>query len=348
MIELKDEKKYHCPFCSSIHTRRRGIRKGAERYQCQECLKWFQISRVMPRISAAEVTIQHLAGLPFRALANQHEIGVGTAYRKVQTYLEELPHCADVTREYCQKFSGILLVDGKYVKVKGYDRKIPVVYGIDYTTHDIPHFILSKAENYQTCHAFFQSLYLMNYPLQALVCDDNQNIYESCQRVYPRAAIQLCQVHYLRNIKMLLDLENHPTYQPFFTSLCLLFDGKRSPADFDKRAGNMLQYFGTDRLCVEILIDLERRKQLLLGYRNHRGTPTTTNLIESFNSHLQGRLDTIKGFESFKHADTWLNAYFLKRRMTKFTDCSGKFKHLNGKTSLSQTQKTGIDLPTFF
>jgi len=71
-------------------------------------------------------------------------------------------------------------------------------------------------------------------------------------------------------------------------------------------------------------------------------------LIESFNSHLEGRLSTLKGFESFHHADLWLNGHFLRRRMKPFTDCQSKFRRLNGKTSLSQTKKPGIDLPSFF
>lgn len=66
-----------------------------------------------------------------------------TAYRKCVVALENLPHCADITRKYCSKYSGILLVDGKYIEVKGYDRKIPVIYGIDYLTHDIPTYVFS-------------------------------------------------------------------------------------------------------------------------------------------------------------------------------------------------------------
>ncbi len=71
----------------------------------------------------------------------------------------------------------------------------------------------------------------------------------------------------------------------------------------------------------------------------HRHIPQTTNLIESYNSHLEGRLKTIKGFESFTHADNWLNAYFLRRRLKPFTDCSGKFATLNGTCSMEQTMK---------
>jgi len=87
---------------------------------------------------------------------------------------------------------------------------------------------------------------------------------------------------------------------------------------------------------------------MLLAYLRQRNTPQTSNLIESFNSHLQGRLKTIKGFESFTHAKLWLNGYFLRRRTKKFTDCRGKFRKLNGKTSLQIVKKPGIDLPSLF
>lgn len=62
--------------------------------------------------------------------------------------------------------------------------------------------------------------------------------------------------------------------------------------------------------------------------------PRTTNLIECFNSHLEGRLKSIKGFESITHARSWFNAYFIRRRLKPFTDCQGQFRFLNGKCSL--------------
>lgn len=222
------------------------------------------------------------------------------------------------------------------------------MYGIDYTTHDIPHYVLSRAENYTTCLSFFRSLKLTGYLLQSLVCDDNKNIYESCRHTFPESTVQLCQVHYIRNLRFMLDPDHQPQYRRFFAEICELFTQKRSLDDFDKRARNLFTVSFQDQVCRDILLDLEKKKSLLLGYHQHKGTPVTTNLIESFNSHLQGRLDTIKGFESFQHADTWLNAYFLRRRTKKFTDCTGKFRRLNGKTSLSQSLRPGIDAPVFF
>ncbi len=65
--------------------------------------------------------------------------------------------------------------------------------------------------------------------------------------------------------------------------------------------------------------------------------PATNNLIESFNSHLEARVRSLKGFESFNSAELWLNAYVMNRRLSKFTDCRGKFKHLNKTAPIAHT-----------
>lgn len=255
---------------------------------------------------------------------------------------------ADVTRRYCRHFCGILVVDGKFVKVKGFDRKIPVIYGVDYLTHDIPTYKFAPSENYLACLVFFQSLRLLNYPLVAVVCDDNENIREAAVAVYPKVVVQICQNHFKENVRATLGVRTDPTYQPFMAEVEELFATKRTAADFDYRARRLVLRYQHQPLCLAVMLDIERKKKLLLGYLNAKNVPTTTNLIESLNSHLEGRLKTIKGFESFKHANLWLNGYFLRRRLLKFTDCEGHFKHLNGKCSLQMSLKRGLDLPRIF
>jgi len=265
-------------------------------------------------------------------------VGTTTAYYKSAHCISSLPHIADITRKYCSRFCGILLVDGKYVAVKGYDRKIPVLYGIDYLTHDIPHYIFSVAENYATCLKFFQSLRLLKYPLQAVVADDNVNIFEAAKHVYPGVITQLCQNHYKENIRAELSVRTDETYVPFMREIEELFAQRYSREQFDLMAGKIFRKY-LDPHCQAVMLDIEKRKGQLCAYMQAKRIPRTTNLIECFNSHLEGRLKTIKGFELFTHADTWLNAYFLKRRVTKFTDCEKKFKALNGKRSLELTMK---------
>lgn len=275
-----------------------------------------------------------MSGLSFRNLAETLNVDASTVYRRVEPCLTALPHCADLSRGNDKHYSGILLVDGKYAHVKGFKDKIPVVYGLDYLTHDIVHFLVSKAENYQTSLSFFQSIKLLGYPLHALVCDDNQNFQLACKRVYPKPVIQLCHNHYKENIRRQLFIRSDPTYRPFMFAVEKLFSRKRTKEEFFTLARKILFKFGSDPKCQSVLLDIDKRKDVLLAYTLEKQIPRTNNLIECFNSHLEARLKSIKGFQSIHHAKLWFNAYFIRRRFKPFTDCQGQFKKLNGKCSL--------------
>lgn len=271
-----------------------------------------------------------------------------SVYRRCIKALNEIPHCADLTRMYCNRFSGYLLVDGKYIKVKGYEKKIPVIYGIDYLTHDIPTYLFTIGENYQSCLTFFSSLRLLEYPLQALICDENINIYQSCLSVYPKTTVQLCQNHFKENIRNRLSVRTDETYRYFMSKIQMLFSIKRPLDEFNRLATSILKEFANDPLCLSVMIEISNKQKYLLGHLADKPIPRTTNLIESYNSHLNGRLRTIKGFDSFKHADLWLNGYFVRRRFKKFTDCEKKFKKLNGKCSIEISASREIILPNIF
>jgi len=272
--------------------------------------------------------------MSFRNLGEILGLNASTVYRKIKPVMSELPRCADLSRDYARHYSGILLLDGKYVHVKGYHDKIPCIYGIDYLTHDVVHFILSRGENYQTSMSFFQSLKLLGYPLHALVCDDNLNFQLACHRVYPKPVIQICHNHYKENIRKTLMTRSDPAYRPFMLEIEKLFSQRRSVDEFFFLARRILLNQGNDPKCQGVLLDIERRKEVLLAYTTEKRIPRTTNLIECFNSHLEGRLKSLKGFESIHHARDWFNAYFIRRRLKPFTDCSGRFRKLNGKSSL--------------
>lgn len=283
--------------------------------------------------------MSHLRGQSFRSLAEEHDFSASTAFRHYRRALKQIPYCSDLTRFYCSKFCGILVVDGKYIAVKGYEKKIPVLYGIDYLTHDIPAYILSIGENFQTCRSFFNSLRLLNYPLQAVVSDDNINIYQACTSVYPQAITQICQNHYKEGIRKILGVRTDETHVPFMEEIEGMFKRRCNEFEFNHYAQKVYLKHQSNEIYKDILLDIQKRLPMLLAYNRLPNVPRTTNLIESFNSHLEGRLKTIKGFKSFTNADNWLNGYFVRRRLKKFTDCTKKFKNLNGKCSLELTIK---------
>lgn len=90
------------------------------------------------------------------------------------------------------------------------------------------------------------------------------------------------------------------------------------------------------RTIRKSLTDFRENKEYLLNYLKypHLNIPSTTNLVEGFNSQLELRLSSIRGFETETTAKNYLNAWIVKRRFTKFTDCRGQFKKLNRKSPI--------------
>ena len=180
----------------------------------------------------------------------------------------------------------------------------------------------------------------LDYPLQIVVCDDSSALELALNRVYPKARVQLCYTHYFENLRQYLSIRTDDHFRPFFNELYAAFSAKHHPLKREALLSHINYKYGrNDETLLKIMVDIERRKDELFTYKEFKHCPNTNNIIESFNSHLEGRLGTIKGFQSYHSAERWLNAWMIRRRTKVFTDCDKPFKHLNGKCSLSQTLK---------
>lgn len=134
-----------CPFCSCLKTQKWGSRNGSKRYRCSSCDKSFAVNHREKPI----LWVSHIDGSPFRKLAAQNGISQAKVYRQVEEEMNQLPENTYLSATYCNRWSGILNIDGKYVKVRGHEKKIPFVYSLDFLTHDIPAGILVPSESYQ-------------------------------------------------------------------------------------------------------------------------------------------------------------------------------------------------------
>ena len=301
--------------------------------------------------------MSHLKGASIRTVAADIGKGTDSAYRRLVTELDALPHNNEITLSYCnpKRFCGFLVVDGKFVAVKGYDKKIPFIYGIDYLTHDIPICMLAPSENYQALLQFFTKLKNTGYELLALICDDNESIRMAARTVYPGVVVQLCHVHFLENIRKALKVRSDKTYRSFVKDLEeKIFDlPYLGQANLERHIRWRAPRHYDDPLKIATLNHIFEYADLLTGYVKaenmfHDGCPKTTNLIESYNKQINGRLKTIQGFQSFQSAERWLSAWILQRRLTPFTDCRKKFRHLNGICSLENTRMKKYKLPKLF
>lgn len=261
-------------------------------------------------------------------------------FLKVRKEIKALPANAQITKTLCSpfRFSGILVMDGKYIAVKGYQQKIPFIYGIDYLTHDIPLGDLYAAEDEMAFVTFFSKLKELGLDVRAIVADDRSGLKQALFRVFPRARLQLCHTHYLENIRKNLNIRTEQQYRDFFYALKRIFRKARSEEQVMLEL-KFLREKTKSRLLLNILQEAQNRREELFVFRQIPDCPNSTNMIEAYNSHLNGRLKTIKGFQGFDSARRWLNAYLIRRRTKPLTDCQGQFKRLNKHASLELTIK---------
>lgn len=335
-----------CPSCKSSEIIKHGKRKASDRYQCLTCKTWFSIYKEK-KTSPTYLLDLYLDGVPLRKSSFENHKSPATLWRSCLKELKLLPPNLEITREYCNRYCGYLVFDGKWVKVKGYKMGRVLLWGIDYLTHDIPHFTFAPSENYQACIKYFKDLKDTGYSLQYLVCDDNEAFKMAARIVYPKVIIQTCLNHYKENIRNSLGVRStkNEKYINFYIDVEKLFKERMEFVSFTREIAAIYTRYKDDSKCLYWMEDLIQKRKELLAYHQFIGVPNTTNMIESYNSHLQGRLKSIKGFKSFNTAKLWLNGYILRRRLKPFTDCEEPFKELNGKCSLEKTLRRGKELP---
>lgn len=167
----------------------------------------------------------HLNRNSYRILGDGERISKNTACIAVNKATEELIHSNDLTRLLKpQNYSGILLIDGKYVPVKetGGDGKqgfvprsakrkgktkkgLVVIPCIDYFTHDIPIYNVCFSENSFDMKKIFLELKSINYPLKVLLCDETMGqIAQVAKEVFPDVIVQICLTHYGKTIERTL------------------------------------------------------------------------------------------------------------------------------------------------
>lgn len=339
-----DKKKRNpkCPFCKNFTTIKRGSQRSLKRYFCKTCSRSFSINHKIKPI----LWTTHIDGVPHRKMASLYGISHTSSYRKIEAEMDLLPENTYLSAHYCSRWSGILNLDGKHIKVRGYGKKIPFVYGIDFLTHDLPVGLLGLSENTQVFLKLFRLLKLIKYPLRIVVCDDNEAIKTALKQIYPKAKLQLCHNHYFENIRQLLQTRTDPTYRSFLLELKDAFNPKYHLLKRQAKLSHVnYKYARNNQVLLSIMADIIRREDELFAFKKINHCPATNNIIEAYNSHLNGRLKTIKGFDSFRSAERWLNAWLIRRRTKNFTDCNVPFKHLNGICSLSKTIKKDQNWP---
>jgi hypothetical protein len=163
----------------------------------------------------------HLNRSSYRILERENNISRKAACSIVNQATSELIHSNELTKLLQpQNYSGILMVDGKYLAVKAVELKkqaglvpyskkrrgktkggLVVIPFIDYESHDIPVYVIALSENREDIRAGFTKLRELNYPLKVVVCDESMGeIAQVAKEIFPDVIIQTCLKHYSESI----------------------------------------------------------------------------------------------------------------------------------------------------
>jgi transposase-like protein len=189
----------------------------------------------------------------------------------------------------------------------------------------------------------------IGYPLRYVVADEAPALPAALRKVFPDARVQLCQVHVPRNIRKELHIAKHnPARLPFLLDMKKLFslagEGNRRAFFFEMTRKQTIKDGEW-----EILKRIRLRWEDIFRFESIRkeglACPRDNNLIEAYNNHFQGRMGTIKGFETISSAERFVNAWMIRRRFTPFHSCGEHFKHLNGHTPFSKSRNPDLPHP---
>lgn len=276
----------------------------------------------------------------------------------IHLVIARLPDSIAIAKQFHPLWSGILVFDGKVVRV--YDKlaaklkpgtltedeerwlhKMRWLCGVDHGTGDLPHYEIADSENKIDLVMYFQTLKSLNYPLKGLICDGNPLIPEAARFVYGEGfVLQRCTRHFLEDLRRLLP----PTEDDPNTRVTLegLIAGIKQVIEADTLeaavvADRALKRSSRHSIARTMIQQFERTKGDLLAHLLHPDLhlPHTTNDIENLFKQLMLRLKSFGRFFHYRYAREYLKTWALLRRFTPFTDCRGNRKHRNGKAPLT-------------
>lgn len=308
---------------------------------------------------ATNVTRESLERASMRALARRYRKTKKTIMRMIHDVARRLPNSLSIHKRFLPSWSGILIFDGKVVRV--YDKlstklkesslsedellwmnKMRWLVGVDFGTGDLPHYELATSESKIDLMLYFKMLKELDYPLKALVCDGNPFIPETARFVFgDHIVVQLCTRHFLDGLRRELPQEEDQKRREKLEMLLSNIQSVIEATDVEeaeKRLKLLVAFSKTFRhpLREQFIRAFKDHKEKLCAHLLHPelGLPHTSNDAENLIRQVNQRLKSLGRFFNRHYAKDYLNAWALLRRFTPFTDCRGHRKYRNGKTPL--------------
>lgn len=239
----------------------------------------------------------------------QHTTVMRALHRDLQGVHFVNPHVA----------SGILILDGKALSIRGEKYCEHLVW--DTRAGLLTRKLCPGKESPQVFDALLQELLREDTVFTAATIDGLPGLTQVLETY--GVHIQRCHIHLLRDLKTGLQLKrfnHHPgnAQKRILSRYCRLLL-RASPDTFALRWKHLerliaVNAFGINPIHHNVLRRFQKACRYAFAHFRDARIPTTTNRLESYISHVNARLKTMRGFKKPENADRILVALHLSLR----------------------------------
>lgn len=327
----EENEKKRCPYCSGLHTKRKGfimssvktkrgiVLRKTQRYICLDCLKNYSSSSPGTRRRATEELKSTVVEQYVTTKSSLSEVGkrYGIHPSSVNRWMRKAAgNPKSYGKSAVAQTSGYICFDGKELKVAGGKRVL--LLASDAKTHQLLCYVYSEKEDSEAASKLLSLLWQM---FQGKICGITTDFGKGkcfvglVRDVFPNASHQICLVHFQRYLDFQLPKSRKSKY--YWRTRILRATVKAIiKAPTNEKARLLL----TRLLAVETFFrapyhktfikSLVENYNLLGAYREEPELPSTSNAIEAWNRTLQRKLKNMDGFKSDESCKAFLKLWF--------------------------------------
>ena len=299
-----------CPFCFA----RKVVKFGLPRWKCLKCKRTFRVRRKDHRDRKA-LEGYVLDRSTYRRLAKRWNVGLGTAYRRVQRALKKRSSLLERTKQHLHACDGVLVLDGKWISIQGKLHTCFVAWDRGFKRPI--HFLLREGGERELWYwRLLVDLERLGYVPKAFVSDGIQSLKESLSDRYPDLPHQRCTVHiFLAARGKVMKGARINERSRDFVELLRRILWSRTLKEAQKRwekLWNTPSLKRTERRALSFIYPIlpdcfvcrdERFRSLKL--------PRSSNAIENVIGNIETRLKTMRGMKNIVAAERLINEVLL-------------------------------------
>jgi hypothetical protein len=244
----------------------------------------------------------------------------------------------EVALELKPKWSGLLGVDGKELKIKG--KEFTLLVAQDILAFDPVFFSLVDGENIEDSKRFFLIIKdILKYPIKGIVSDLGRGrvFISLIEEIFPDIPHQACIIHFSRYVDMTIPRSKKSVYYGencFLRNTIkeILFAHNFNDAEEIFQRLSLVRASFSAPYHKRIIKSLERHFDLLTAHFHDPFLVRDNNITENLIKQLNKKLIRSGGFKSIENAYSFLKLWFIYYRFKPFTNSNESCR--NGKAPI--------------